>query len=88
MGQTGFFNLSHRYDALDHKHDPLKLLARLVPRENFRPQPKAAPATHGVHTPDSARKSWTARKKRDEVLRRRVGRPIGVGDKAVVWCLL
>jgi IS5 family transposase len=68
MGQMGFFDLSRRYQGLDDKRDPLPLLAKLVPWEDFRAPLKAALKAHGLRTPASARKSAAGRKPWDEVL--------------------
>jgi len=68
MGQMGFFDLSRRYEGLDGKRDPLPLLAKLVPWENFRPELQAALRAHGLRTPAAARKSAAGRKPWDEVL--------------------
>ena len=38
MGQSGFFDLSRRYEGLDAKQDPLVAILAAVPFELFRPQ--------------------------------------------------
>lgn len=68
MGQMGFFDLGRRYEGLDDKRDPLSLLAKLVPWEDFRPQLKAALKANGLRTPAASRKSAAGRKPWDEVL--------------------
>ena len=35
-GQLGFFDLTHRYDALSQKGDPLEPLAQHIPWPRFR----------------------------------------------------
>ena len=35
-GQLGFFDLTHRYDALSQKGDPLEALAQPIPWSRFR----------------------------------------------------
>jgi transposase, IS5 family len=68
MGQLGFFDLSRRYEGLDDKRDPLPLLGKLVPWEDFRPQLRAALKAHGLRTAAAERKSAAGRKPWDEVL--------------------
>ena len=68
MGQMGFFDLSQRYERLDDKGDPLPLLAKLVPWEDFRPKLKAVLEAQGLRMPPAERRSAAGRKPWDEVL--------------------
>lgn len=68
MGQMSFCDIERRYEGLDAKRDPLPLLARLVPWEEFRPQLRAALVSVGHIKPASARSSPAGRKPWDEVL--------------------
>jgi hypothetical protein len=67
MGQMVFFDLSQRYGGLDHKPDPLRLLAKLVPWEEFRPHLRAALVSGGYRRVASAHLSQAGRKPRDGV---------------------
>ncbi|MBJ7378538.1 IS5 family transposase [Sphingobium sp.] len=68
MTQPGFFDLSHRYETLDAKPDPLVALNKLIPWETFRPQLRAALETAGQRAAPGSRKSAAGRKPWDEVL--------------------
>ena len=68
MGQMGFFDLSCRYEGLDRKQDPLRLIARLVAWETFRPKLNAAFQKAGLRTEANDRKSNAGRKPWDEVV--------------------
>jgi IS5 family transposase len=68
MTQPGFFDLSHRYEALDAKPDPLVALNKLIPWETFRPALRAALETAGRRATGETRKSAAGRKPWDEVL--------------------
>ena len=68
MGQSGFFDLSRRYDSLDRKKDPLVTLAAVVPWETFRAEIAAALARQDLRTPPAERKSAAGRKPRDAVI--------------------
>jgi IS5 family transposase len=68
MGQPGLFDLSHRYEGLDSKKDPLVTLATVIPWEMFRTQLLVALTAQNVRTPASERRSAAGRKPWDEVL--------------------
>ena len=68
MGQLGFYDLSRRYEGLDHKSDPLVALAKLVPWETFRGKLGAALSQEGLRTASVDRKSPAGRKPWDEVV--------------------
>src|SRR5271166_3592971 len=57
MGQFGFFGAERRLAAITAKGDPLEMIARVVPFEDFRAEIEAA-----VLTPVSERKSTAGRK--------------------------
>jgi IS5 family transposase len=67
-GPIGIFDLSHRYDGLDKKKDPLVTLASVVPWETFRTKLEAAIAKHGLRRAPAERKSPARRKPWEEVL--------------------
>jgi hypothetical protein len=41
MGQTGFFDVERRLEAIGAKGDPLETIKRIVPREDFQLDPPA-----------------------------------------------
>ena len=53
----GFFEVSQRYEGLDHKGDPLQSLAELVPWEDYRPKLKTALRAGGLRNSAAVRKS-------------------------------
>jgi transposase, IS5 family len=57
MGQFGFFDAERRLGAITAKGDPLEMIARVVPFENFRAEIGAA-----VLTPANEKKSSAGRK--------------------------
>src|SRR3977135_1828273 len=57
MGQFGFFDAERRLAAITAKGDPLEMIARVVPFENFRAEIEAA-----VLTPVNEKKSTAGRK--------------------------
>ena len=57
MGQFGFFDAERRLAAITAKGDPLEMIARVVPFENFRAEIEAA-----VLTPANEKKSSAGRK--------------------------
>ncbi len=63
MGQMGFFDLEDRYAGLDKFGDPLVLLKKAVPWEDFRPELQAV-----WRLPAEQRKSNAGRPPWDEVL--------------------
>ena len=68
MSQPGFFDLSHRYETLDAKPDPLLALNQLIPWETFRAKLRSALEENGQRTTQEARKSAAGRKPWDEVV--------------------
>src|ERR1700730_9090056 len=63
MGQLGFFDTDKRLAALSAKGDPLEVIDRLVPWENFRADIEAV-----VLTPDEMRKSSAGRRPVDAIV--------------------
>ena len=68
MGQSGFFDLEHRYEGLDAKSHPLVAILAAVPFEMFRRKLKTALVKGGLRRADDVRKSAAGRKPWDEVL--------------------
>jgi len=73
MSQLGFFDIANRYAGLDAKNDPLLVINRFVPWEEFRPHLEAV-----WRKPSNKRKSSAGRKPWDA----------GVMFKAIVLCAL
>ena len=64
MGQTGFFDLERRLDALSAKGDPLETIKTTVPWETFRADIEAV-----TETKPEERKSNAGRKPYDAILK-------------------
>ena len=64
MGQTGFFDLERRFDALSAKGDPLETIKTTVPWETFRADIEAV-----TETKPEERKSNAGRKPYDAILK-------------------
>ncbi len=68
MSPSAFPALTHRYERLDQKPDPLVALNQLIPWETFRPRPRAALEEAGARASLEARKSAAGRPPWDEIL--------------------
>src|SRR5260370_35827601 len=63
MGQKGFFDVERRLEAISAKGDPLEMIKKIVPWEDFRADVEAA-----TETKPEERKSNAGRKPYDTIL--------------------
>ena len=64
MGQTGFFDVERRLEAIRAKGDPLETIKKIVPWEDFRADMEAV-----TETKPEERKSNAGRKPYDAILK-------------------
>src|SRR5215831_5061611 len=67
MGQTGFFDVERRLEAISAKGDPLETIKKIVPWEDFRADVEAV-----TETKPEQRKSNAGRKPYDTILKLKI----------------